>query len=97
MILLGSFFCERKENEVVHWFLRILERNHCWKSRDWSRSCQVRFLLFSVFLLTFNSPLFSSHLWALNLCCLVWTLRATICSVEIGCLFICSVLDFHSF
>uniref|UniRef100_F6HJN6 Uncharacterized protein n=1 Tax=Vitis vinifera TaxID=29760 RepID=F6HJN6_VITVI len=45
MILLGSFFCEKKENEVVHWFLRILERNHCWKSRDWSRSCQLLQLL----------------------------------------------------
>ena len=58
----GVSFGGKKDNSSSFGFLlRILEKNHSWKSSELSQGCWVRFLLFFVFPFTFYPPLFSGH------------------------------------
>lgn len=77
-------------------FWRVLKRKNSLKPSTWSEDCPS---MFPVVFCIFTYILFLIILWLfLNVFsyCLVWTLRATSCFVETGCLCIGSVLVFFS-
>lgn len=86
------FFWEEKKRTGFHGFLKDFGgewagRSDC--NRDW-----LGILLVTLHILTHISIPYSDCFREFNFCCLVWTVRATSCSIEIDCLLVCHILVF---